>query len=115
MAQTWSDVFDAAVAKGCDHASAATRANDWERRRAKIAPASMPWKPIPLAGEFRELRECDVLVGRSRDGALRIGHVDGYGRLPSHLIMAGFDCWAPRPAVPQHVVSETGVLPAKED
>lgn len=55
MAETWGDVFQSALAKGCDHASAATRANDWERRRAKAVSAASRAATIEARGKLHDL------------------------------------------------------------
>lgn len=56
MAQKWGDVFQDALAKGCDHACAATRANDWERRQRKSGASGLGIENERLRQEIKDLR-----------------------------------------------------------
>lgn len=56
MAETWGDVFQAALAKGCDQASAATRADDWERRQRKSGVADLIGEVGRLRQEIEDMR-----------------------------------------------------------
>jgi hypothetical protein len=85
----WGNMFQAALAKGCDHASAATRANDWERRQ-KAAQTELIAEVTRLRGELEQMRGERNTIRRQTEEVIVWFHAE-VTRLTDELATANSD------------------------